>query len=503
MKIQRISIKNYRGIRLMDIPLGGKSAVIAGDNGAGKTSIIRAIDAGLRAVGVKPADIFVGEEASEIVIDLDAIRVVRAINQKGTTVNAKTTLGERVTQAQLAEMFGGEDSVDPLSFYLGKPEQRRAIVMAAMPSTVTMDDLALWTKTKPEEWAKEDLSGNGFDVVQRIGDRFYALRTLANKTAKDAVGKVLDASKTFEALAPALADLDEAAARATLAAREKDAATLRQRCETEERQTKAAADTRARAAEQRAAADKLLAEAAPAPTTAEEADVTRRLNHVADEIARVEAELEELRAVREKVAVERRLLDTKKKQRADLDAEVARLRQRANDMESAIPVVDVVEPAALDAADAAVVAAGDALKAATAAAAARAANEELQRCHAAAAETRMAADRLDDIVTALTKTAVAELAKRTRSIPGFDPAAMTLDGVPLDTLSGAEAMKFSVDLARRLRGSTEAKIMIIDGLERVSGKNRATFLAHATSDGWQVIATRVTDTELVLEAISS
>ena len=44
MKIQGIELDNFRGIGKADIELDGKSAVIFGINGTGKTTILRAVD---------------------------------------------------------------------------------------------------------------------------------------------------------------------------------------------------------------------------------------------------------------------------------------------------------------------------------------------------------------------------------------------------------------------------------------------------------------------------
>ncbi|MBR1634145.1 MAG: AAA family ATPase [Lachnospiraceae bacterium] len=44
MRIQKISLKNFRGIPNIDIDLSGKSVIFFGINGVGKSSILRAVD---------------------------------------------------------------------------------------------------------------------------------------------------------------------------------------------------------------------------------------------------------------------------------------------------------------------------------------------------------------------------------------------------------------------------------------------------------------------------
>jgi DNA repair exonuclease SbcCD ATPase subunit len=47
MKIERIVLKNIRRFDQLEIKLGGKSALIVGDNGDGKSTIIRSLAMGL------------------------------------------------------------------------------------------------------------------------------------------------------------------------------------------------------------------------------------------------------------------------------------------------------------------------------------------------------------------------------------------------------------------------------------------------------------------------
>jgi AAA15 family ATPase/GTPase len=44
IRVHRIQIKNFRGIRNLDLPINGKSLVIYGPNGSGKSGVIDAIE---------------------------------------------------------------------------------------------------------------------------------------------------------------------------------------------------------------------------------------------------------------------------------------------------------------------------------------------------------------------------------------------------------------------------------------------------------------------------
>ncbi len=133
--------------------------------------------------------------------------------------------------------------------------------------------------------------------------------------------------------------------------------------------------------------------------------------------------------------------------------------------------------------------------------------EEAARAEAvkAAAEIKVdeaarLADTLDLVLTVLREKAPSELAARGNAIPGFDFEAMTLDGVPVATLNSAKQLEFAVSLAKRM--STGVKTLVVDGLERLDSEQLPRFLKMATSDGWQLLGTQVSDgEELVFHAM--
>jgi hypothetical protein len=111
------------------------------------------------------------------------------------------------------------------------------------------------------------------------------------------------------------------------------------------------------------------------------------------------------------------------------------------------------------------------------------------------------ADELDAIVRKLTNDARDELLSASDGIRGLtlDDDNVYLDGVSLDGLSGAEQLKFAVEIARR--ANARSKILIVDALERLDPVQLTEFINHATSDGFQLICSRVDAGDLVLEAI--
>src|SRR5690349_7491577 len=109
MKITRIEIKDFCGVRELEwsVPPGG--GVIKGKNGGGKTSILRAIRAALAGQGVDGSAIRNGADKSEIMIDLEAVgRVRRSITHNGSGLTVTTPDGDRWAKPQhrLNEILG-------------------------------------------------------------------------------------------------------------------------------------------------------------------------------------------------------------------------------------------------------------------------------------------------------------------------------------------------------------------------------------------------------------
>jgi hypothetical protein len=127
------------------------------------------------------------------------------------------------------------------------------------------------------------------------------------------------------------------------------------------------------------------------------------------------------------------------------------------------------------------------------------AKELEQKAQAAEAE----AGRLDAIVKALTNEAPAALLAQSEGIPGLSlrDDDVLLDGISLDSLCGAEQVRFCVKVARR--ANAKSKVLVVDGLERLDPEQCDIFIHEATRDGWQLLATRVDRGEIVIEAIEA
>jgi len=486
MKITRIEIKDYRGVKEFATDVGPAGLTVKGPNAKGKTSILNAISAALAARGIDPSDIRHGADSSEILISMDGLRVRRRISENGPSLAVTNKDGDRWSkpQSRLDEILG-TSGIDALSFFLADPKKRRAMVLDAMALTVTRDQVVEWTGDA-KLVDQMGSSGPALEVIDRYRKHFYERRTEANRVHKEKQ-RAWDAAAEA---APAVLPENDAGAVAELeaAGEAMKAISAREAAVTQIREGNEAARTRI--AELRATAD-----AAEASLPKTRRDYDGEVAEIQALIGKVEQQLVDLRRGLQIVKDEAREVSEKK-------ATVFSRREAADDLERTIAATEVSAVTAEDRqqAEGRLTSARARAERAIAAAGGR---EIYARAQIAASEARAAekaAEDLDKIVKRLTDEAPRQLAA-SGGIEGvaLEGDRMTLDGTDLTSLSGAEQMRFAVRLAKRT--NAKSKILIVDGLERLDAVRGVEFVKEATADNWQLFATRVADGELVVEAI--
>jgi len=502
MKVTRIQIKQFMGVEALDAQLPAAGAMVVGKNGGGKTTVLRAVRAALAARDIGPEAIRIGSDRAEILVDLDDVSVRWVITERGSTISV-TKDGFRAPKpvAYLTELLG-TSALDPVDLFLAKPSERRAKILAALPVEVTLAELRAWAQEIPDNF---DPSGHGLDAVSRAHAIFYEKRKTANAAAKEAEGAAARAREAADAL-PLMPDaLPVAVAEKTLAEARAEEAKL-------VAQGEAAKAAHAKSADVRARAAKLREEAKLADGMAFDSRVSPDALAVADgEIARhddvirnLERQLDDARRARESASLARTSILQRKAVSEKHETDAGNLRARADELEAAVAVA-VDEPAAGD-----VVRAAERVRNAEAGldAAKREQAREDARAKAKAAEeaakfARGAADHLDEVVKRLANDAPAALLAKCGGVPGLSVLGdeVRLDGKSLDTLCGAEQMRFAVEIAKRMNAKT--RILVCDRLESIDGDALQDFLRFATADGWQVICSRVERGEVRIEAIES
>lgn len=503
MRITEIVIKDYQGIEFLKVSVPDQGVVFEGRNGVGKTSSMDAVAAALIGSGIKPEHVRVGADKSEIMIKLDSGEKVRRVIRRegGTEIGMLPSPEGGATERLRALLKPGV--LDPLAFYLAKEDQRRQLLLDAMPVKVTEDDVLAWTGAPAP--AGVNMGANGLEVLRKVRARYYEDRTRAKAAAKAAGARAETAAevatKAYAAIggtpiAETEAQEQAASARGRLAKLEARQAELG---------TISAVETEVSG--MLAQDEKIMAQIpeSEGPTDAALTEAAKQCQNVAEEIALIKQAL--ANAERRAGEVTASFDDLRRARAVAQDAVVKRIeisgrieRYRA----SLAKVAQDKEARAVS--DEEVAAANAEVDSATAAVARAKRSVEFNRADAdrAAAEESVATAtrevaRLEAIMDKLGTEAPRALAER-GTIPGLDFENMTLDGVPIATLNGARQMAFAVDLAKRI--GSEVKVHLVDGLERLDPESEAAFLAAATADGWQLIGTKVTGgKELVLHAI--
>src|SRR6185312_5659711 len=469
-KITRLEIKSFRGIRELAIDVPREGAVISGGNARGKSSVLKAISAALAGQGIGPDAIRLGADQAEILVDLDAIKVRRSITAKGGSLTVKNQEGDNWSkpQTRLNELFGTA-ALDALSFFLADPKERRRMVLEALPVVVTAEDVARWCPGATKLLQRVSLEGHGLEVLERLHQLFYDVRKDVNKAAKDARAEA-NAAGNYPPGPEGAPSIEDAAKANTEAGRRLMELRAREMAAAEAK--KGAERTRAliEQVEQRAKA--LHRQAGYGPSDDALAVARGVYQDATEEVRRLEIALAGARAVESKAQATLTTLEAGKASAEHARQCAEQEDARAAELRASLADVDAmgVPP------------------------------EEFAAAHQAL-DASVAA-LIDAIVRRLATEAPQDLAKRSALIPGLAVTGdiITLDGVSLDSLSGAEQMRFSVDLCKRLNAG--AGILIVDGLERLDADALEQFVEVATADGFKLIGTRVSRGELVVEALA-
>lgn len=131
MRILKLTANNFLNLRAIELSPNGESLILSGKNGAGKTSILRAIEAALGGSRKSPQDpIRHGQERAEIVVQTDKWIARRIYTAKGERLEVTTPEGATFKSPQsLLDAVLGDVSFDPLAFKTMDPAKQRAIIL--------------------------------------------------------------------------------------------------------------------------------------------------------------------------------------------------------------------------------------------------------------------------------------------------------------------------------------------------------------------------------------
>ena len=477
MKVLSLHIRNFAGILEADIK-PGKVTVFSGKNRQGKTSILNAVRACLE--GAEPATIHAGTDKAEIVVDLEEILVTRRITPGGQKVEVKNPEGfdRKAPQTYLSSLLGTVQ-FNPMEFHRAKKADRTKMLLEAIARKVTFEEIVEITGEVVPGIPKEGPALLMYDLVRKY---YYVLRGAKNKElvnrrelARTARAKVPEDWKPDELLekkAGAVSSRQEALGRMIAGLRaEKNAA---ERAEA----------TRGKLAERIQKNEGSL----------EQAKVTLAEEKIPD-IAALRKRLEDarlaLRSAEEALAAGNGIMlnrDRIQNAIAEMERTITQDKETLSGLPGAFDEQRLTEAeeetAGLDTEASALGTERNLQKVLSDAVSAEASRDALQ------AE----ADALDAMVIRFRDELPAQ-ALREANLPieglKIDGDDITVGGIPIDQLSGAEKIDLALSIVRALAASAPLKLICIDGIEALDEESLQAFERQVNSDGFQYFVTRV------------
>lgn len=441
LKITGLRVTHFAGLQEFTLE-PSEITILAGQNGAGKTSVLSAIQTALRTRGGIPDEaIHVDHDRAEIRVQLSDGTDIRRARTRGKSQQVTVRRGDATFSKPAALIDGLLDpvSLDPVAWLDGDREQA---LLDAMPLEMRESDLAdIWDRAGLPASERPRVASTGRHALKVIADvetRLMEQRRDLNATIRQRRAwidseradrpEVADPQAELERTAAALADVrrrieaaDTVAERHRMAVRGLESALIRtQRCQQRVAELRDMlrmaeadlADAQAAEAAARAAVD---AADPPPDTSALEAQRDRLQAHLDDLRSRRGAYEEHLRT------------------QARIEAEVARLQDEERRAEALTAAIHAI----------------------------RAAPAEM-------------------------------LSRADLPIEGLSyDGQLRLHNVPVSMLSGAETIRLASRVAVHRVRQQRGQFILLDGLEQLDDEQRAAFLEEARASGVQWICTEV------------
>lgn len=217
MKLIRLSVENFLRLAAVEIRPDGALVQISGRNGAGKSSVLRALEAALAGKAALPADpVRHGAEEATIEVDLGDFIVRRTVKPDGATSLAVTTQeGAKFGSPQkLLDGLLSSLAFDPLAFSRMKPREQRDTLANLVGLSAMLADLDAATRADYDArtLVNRDLrtATARFEAMERVAavEPVDVSATLAeiraarehNQLVADAVAQRADDSRRLEQL---------------------------------------------------------------------------------------------------------------------------------------------------------------------------------------------------------------------------------------------------------------------------------------------------------------
>lgn len=444
MQINRIQIKNFLSISNVEL-IPGKVNQIVGGNNVGKTTILKAIQAGLEGC-TDGSVVKHGEEAAELVIELDEMTVRRRIKSDGSGSVSITNNKDKSKLARPQEVLDelvNSNAFNPLD--LLDPKRRTEALLKCIPITVGEEELKkALTSLSPIDVPPLDYKQHGLKVAESAHRYFYQRRHEAGKIAKEKRATYEIKEKELPVPTPdeVLPDrselrslIDEAE---TSLQGERDKYSLHK-----ERQT------------QLAALEKQRADNLERGTRLEEQirAAQEALEKVQDAAIKFDTYIEDHKKKIELVKPDQAIIEASQKKKSDAQAILTKIAEKEAENQKRDHVASV-----------------------------RAEAEKAEEFHAA----------LNRTVEYLNTSFKEELmSKADLPVPNltYSEGSFFLEGSSIDNLSSSKSVRLAVAIARKLAGPT--KIICIDGAELLDAESYEALRTEIENDGFTYFITKV------------
>lgn len=184
MKITRLRISNFLGITELVMDHLGKLTAITGDNGTGKTSILKAVQEAFVSSGVDSDLIRTGSDQAEIMVEIDGnIVTERLITPEKNTAKVMEDGITKKSPATFLATLLGPFNFNPVDFFLTDAKERREYFLSAIPFTLTRQEIESTLEGDEDliEWDKLDFTKHGLVVLEELQEQIYNKRHLVGQ----------------------------------------------------------------------------------------------------------------------------------------------------------------------------------------------------------------------------------------------------------------------------------------------------------------------------------
>lgn len=202
MKIKKIEVANFRGMKTFSTSLDGTVTVLSAKNGAGKTSLLSAVKA-LIVGRLSDADIAKGESFVKISMEIEDGTVISMEKSMGKAVvnriNGKRTTRASVVPVILNAFGASEEAMRALTdvYSLENSENISKVIMSLLPLQVSLEKfyefskellkrgLSTEEKVFIEKFIEDKDKAMNFDDIAGVHRKVYDARTGVNRLVKE------------------------------------------------------------------------------------------------------------------------------------------------------------------------------------------------------------------------------------------------------------------------------------------------------------------------------